>query len=252
MAKKINTKQAIPYGIGVVLGFFSLILQFFHFSIIYVNINGEFMPYFSMGFPIKFDSPTYMFQSGFFPQYLYLIITSVLYFFVPLTLMLVIAGKYLIDNFKPEYSKKFNYLLALPFALLFIERLIVFCGNTISTSKLLTMSIIHSEPLGILSYVITILPKLLLVLTPAIVIFAIVAGLKKPKFNFIIFISPVIALVIFILAQVLSIIGNVLLGAGFFIDFTTPSAQFLLYLSIACVYAIPVSKSIKERKAVTE
>lgn len=250
MAKKFDLKQAIPYGIGVILAFFSWILQFTYFSIMFGD--GKFLPHFGIGFPINYNYLTYIFESGFHPEYMCFFISSVLYFFVPLTLMLVIPGKYLIDNFKPEYSKKFNYLLALPFVLLFVDRLIVFCGNAISTSKLFTMSIIYSEPIGILSYVITIVPNLLLMLTPAIVIFAIVTGLKKPKFNFIIFISPIIALVIFILAQVLSIIGNVLLGAGFFIDFTTPSAQFLLYLSIACVYALPVLKAIKERKAVTE
>lgn len=249
MTKKINTKQAIPYGISVILAFFSFILQFLNFVIIY--FDGKFMPHFGIGFPINYDYLTYMFELGFHPEYLCFFISSVLYFFVPLTLMLVIAGKYLIDNFKPEYSKKFNYLLALPFALLFIDRLIVFCGNAISTSKLFTMSIIYSEPIGILSYVITMVSNLLLMLTPAIVIFAILVGFKKPKFNFVVFISPIIALVILILAQVLSIIGNVLLGAGFFIDFTTPSAQFFLYLSIACVYAIPVLKAIKERKSVT-
>ena len=249
MAKKINTKQAIPYGIGVVLGFFSLILQFFHFSIIYVNINGEFMPYFSMGFPINFYNLTYMFESGFHPEYLCFFISSVLYFFVPLTLMLVIAGKYLIDNFKPEYSEKFNYLLALPFALFFADRLISFCGNVIMVLPLFSMSI--NIP-TIINTILILITDLLLVVTPALVLLAILFGFKKPKFNFIVFISPIIALVIFILSDVLTTIGAVLVGSHINIGNTKFLAQFLLFVSIACVYATPVLKAIKERKAVTE
>lgn len=249
MTKKINTKQAIPYGIGVILAFFSWILQFFHFSIIYVNINGEFMPYFSMGFPINFYNLTYIFESGFHPEYLCFFISSVLYFFVPLTLMLVIAGKYLIDNFKPEYSEKFNYLLALPFALFFADRLISFFGNVITVLPLLTTTI---HPSTITNAILILFFDLLLVVTPALVLLAILFGNKNPKFNFIVFISPIIALVIFILSDVLTTIGSVLVGNNFSIGNTKLLAQFLLFVSIACVYAIPVLKAIKERKAVTE
>ena len=249
MAKKINTKQAIPYGIGVVLGFFSLILQFFHFSIIYVNINGEFMPYFSMGFPINFYNLTYIFESGFHPEYLCFFISKVLYFFVPLTLMLVIAGKYLIDNFKPEYSEKFKYLLALPFALFFADTLISFFGNVITVLPLFVTTF---NPSIITNAILILFFDLLRVVTPALVLFAILVGFKKPKFNFIVFISPIIALVIFILSDVLTTIGSVLVGNGISIGNTKFLAQFLLYLSIACVYAIPVLKAIKERKSVTE
>lgn len=250
MTKKINTKQAIPYGIGVILAFFSFILQFLNFVIIY--FDGKFMPHFGIGFPINYYYLTYIFESGFHPEYLCFFISSVLYFFVPLTLMLVIAGKYLIDNFKPEYSEKFNYLLALPFVLLFIDRLIAFCGNSMMTLQLLTMSITSFDPTGILRVVFILVVDLLLVVTPALVLLAILVGFKKPKFNFIVFISPIIALVIFIVSNVLTIIGDVLVGTPFYIDFTTPSAQFLLFLSIACVYAIPVFKAIKERKSVTK
>ena len=250
MAKKFDLKQAIPYGIGVILAFFSLILQFTYFSIMFGD--GKFLPHFGIGFPIKFEYLSYMFESGFHPEYMCFFISSVLYFFVPLTLMLVIAGKYLIDNFKPEYSKKFNYLLALPFVLLFIDRLIAFCGNSMMTLQLLTMSITSFDPTGILRVVFILVVDLLLVVTPALVLLAILVGFKKPKFNFIVFISPIIALVIFIVSNVLTIIGDVLVGTPFYIDFTTPSAQFLLFLSIACVYAIPVFKAIKERKSVTK
>ena len=45
---------------------------------------------------------------------------------------------------------------------------------------------------------------LLLVVTPALVLLAILFGNKNPKFNFIVFISPIIALVIFILSNVLN------------------------------------------------
>lgn len=247
MTKKINTKQAIPYGIGVILAFFSFILQFLNFVIIY--FDGKFMPHFGIGFPINYYYLTYIFESGFHPEYLCFFISSVLYFFVPLTLMLVIAGKYLIDNFKPEYSEKFNYLLALPFALFFADRLISFCGNVIMVLPLFSMSI--NIP-TIINTILILITDLLLVVTPALVLLAILFGFKKPKFNFIVFISPVIALVIFILSDVLTTIGSVLVGNGISIGNTKFLAQFLLFLSIACVYAIPVFKAIKERKAVTE
>ena len=247
MTKKINTKQAIAYGIGVILAFFSFIFQFLNFAINY--FDGKFMPHFGIGFPINYYYLTYMFESGFHPEYLCFFISSVLYFFVPLTLMLVIAGKYLIDNFKPEYSEKFNYLLALPFALFFADTLISFFGNVITVLPLFVTTF---NPSIITNAILILFFDLLRVVTPALVLFAILVGFKKPKFNFIVFISPIIALVIFIVSNVLTIIGDVLVGTPFYIDFTTPSAQFLLFLSIACVYAIPVLKAIKERKSVTE
>lgn len=247
MTKKINTKQAIAYGIGVILAFFSFIFQFLNFAINY--FDGKFMPHFGIGFPINYYYLTYIFESGFHPEYLCFFISSVLYFFVPLTLMLVIAGKYLIDNFKPEYSEKFNYLLALPFALFFADTLISFFGNVITVLPLFVTTF---NPSIITNAILILFFDLLRVVTPALVLFAILVGFKKPKFNFIVFISPIIALVIFIVSNVLTIIGDVLVGTPFYIDFTTPSAQFLLFLSIACVYAIPVLKAIKERKSVTE
>lgn len=247
MTKKINTKQAILYGIGVILAFFSLILQFTYFSIMFGD--GKFLPHFGIGFPIKFEYLSYMFESGFHPEYMCFFISSVLYFFVPLTLMLVIAGKYLIDNFKPEYSKKFNYLLALPFALFFADRLISFCGNVIMVLPLFSMSI--NIP-TIINTILILITDLLLVVTPALVLLAILFGFKKPKFNFIVFISPVIALVIFILSDVLTTIGAVLVGSHINIGNTKFLAQFLLFVSIACVYATPVLKAIKERKSVTK
>lgn len=247
MTKKINIKQAIPYGIGVILAFFSFILQFLNFVIIY--FDGKFMPHFGIGFPINYYYLTYIFESGFHPEYLCFFISSVLYFFVPLTLMLAIAGKYLIDNFKPEYSEKFNYLLALPFALFFADRLISFCGNVIMVLPLFSMSI--NIP-TIINTILILITDLLLVVTPALVLLAILFGFKKPKFNFIVFISPVIALVIFILSDVLTTIGAVLVGSHINIGNTKFLAQFLLFVSIACVYATPVLKAIKERKTVTE
>ncbi|MGN1137820.1 MAG: hypothetical protein ACI4RM_00095, partial [Ruminococcus sp.] len=208
MAKKINTKQAITYGIGVVLAFFSLILQFTHFSIMFVD--GKFMPYSGIGFPINFYNLTYIFESGFHPEYLCFFISEVLYFFVPLTLMLVIAGKYLIDNFKPEYSEKFNYLLALPFALFFMDRLISFFGNVITVLPLFVTTF---NPSIITNAILILFVDLLLVVTPALVLLAILFGFKKPKFNFIVVISPIIALVIFILSDALTTIGAVLVGS---------------------------------------
>lgn len=247
MTKKINTKQAIPYGISVILAFFSFILQFLNFVIIY--FDGKFMPHFGIGFPINYDYLTYIFESGFHPEYLCFFISSVLYFFVPLTLMLVIAGKYLIDNFKPEYSEKFNYLLALPFALFFADTLISFFGNVITVLPLFVTTF---NPSIITNAILILFFDLLCVVTPALVLFAILVGFKKPKFNFIVFISPIIALVIFIVSNVLTTIGSVLVGNSISIGNTKFLAQFLLFLSIACVYAIPVLKAIKERKAVTE
>lgn len=247
MANKFNLKQAIPYSIGIVLGFFSFILQFIYFSIMFGN--GKFTPYFATGFPIQFEYLSYVFESGFHPEYLCFFISSVLYFFVPLTLMLVIAGKCLIDNFKPEYSEKFNYLLALPFALMFMDRLFAFFGNVITTLPLL-ISTFH--PLKITNAILILFLDLLLVITPAIVLLAILFGIKKPKLNFIVVISPIIAVLIFILSDILSTIGAVLLGNYFYFCFTTYLAQFLLFASIACVYAIPVFKAIKERKTVAK
>ena len=247
MTKKINTKQAIPYGIGVILAFFSWILQFTYFSIMFGD--GKFLPHFGIGFPIKFEYLSYMFESGFHPEYMCFFISSVLYFFVPLTLMLVIAGKYLIDNFKPEYSKKFNYLLALPFALFFADTLISFFGNVITVLPLFVTTF---NPSIITNAILILFFDLLRVVTPALVLLAILVGFKKPKFNFIVFISPIIALVIFIVSNVLTTIGAVLVGSHINIGNTKFLAQFLLFLSIACVYALPVFKAIKERKSVTE
>ena len=190
MTKKINTKQAIPYGIGVILAFFSFILQFLNFVIIY--FDGKFMPHFGIGFPINYYYLTYIFESGFHPEYLCFFISKVLYFFVPLTLMLVIAGKYLIDNFKPEYSKKFNYLLALPFALFFADTLISFFGNVITVLPLFVTTF---NPSIITNAILILFFDLLRVVTPALVLLAILVGFKKPKFNFIVFISVIYSLV---------------------------------------------------------